>query len=152
MEVLTNQLRKALGSVAQDVIAPLTTERAIEVIEKAPEQWITSHAEVLYKQYNVDSLFGNQAYLTSVDNTTKRKLLGLFLALLETDLHESWNKNAKTFLTEISKGDFLDTLDENLLQDLIHTLSDHWDQWFPTKDPDDMFLRRLWRRSRRKTR
>ncbi len=120
-----DQLVNCLYNVAPDVVKPLVIDRAGEIIEQAEEKWVKIHAEPLYLRYNVNLLFGNRAFLASIDNSTLKKILILFLKVSHSEFSLDVFESAGIFFTQLGEGNFLEELthDPEMTQDVVDAIN-----------------------------
>lgn len=121
---LNYQFIDILNEVAPEILKSHIVERAGEIIEQAPENWLRTRAEILTWHYKLDLLFGNTPYLASVDHATLRKLLFLFLSLLCGPSGGHIVQYASTFFTQICVGNFIEKFDSETAQGLVDEICD----------------------------
>ncbi len=130
---INDQLINVLDEVAPEIVKHQVMKRAGDIIEQAPEDWIKTHSEPLFLRYKIEQLITDTAYLASVDNTTLKKLLILFLNALHEDFYEvievgeqlleKMHKSVETFLGYLCEGNFLEELDPELVHQLVDAIS-----------------------------
>ncbi len=118
------QLINALEKIAPEIVKSQVTERLGEIIERAPEDWIKTHAEPLFMRYKVDLLYENAAYLASVDNSMLKKLLVLHLCLAREDFPVVERGTYEAFLSRLGEGNFLEGLNPETTIDLVDAIYD----------------------------
>lgn len=111
---LSSQINKALHSIAPEVVQPILFEILGDLLERVPVKWLIDRWE-FFAVSGGDEAIINKDFLESLDFSSRKKLLDLFLSLWEATGAEGFWEFEDKVLCALLSGEFAKNLDNQTI-------------------------------------